>query len=126
MLDTQPANSIGSLGVNRVVVPVSGGTFEGPRLKGTVVGPGGDWIIRRPDGSSVLDVRIILQTDDGQKIYMTHRGISYTPKDGEQYWRIVPVFETGAEKYVWINNVVAVGVHRTLPGKVAYRVYQIL
>jgi hypothetical protein len=126
ILDTLPANNVGSPGVNRVVVPVSGGTFEGPRLKGTVVGPGGDWIVRRPDGSSVLDVRILLQTDDSQKIYMTYRGISYTPQGGTQYWRIVPVFETGADKYVWLNNVVAVGVHRTLPGKVAYRIYQIL
>jgi hypothetical protein len=126
ILDTQPPNNIGSPGVNRVIVPVSGGTFNGPKLKGTVVGPGGDWIVRRPDGSSILDVRIILQTEDGQKIYMTYRGISYTPQGGAQYWRIVPVFETGAEKYVWLNNIVAVGVHRTLPGKVAYRIYQIL
>jgi hypothetical protein len=125
ILDTQPPNNIGSIGVNRVIVPVSGGTFDGARLKGTVL-PGGDWIVRRPDGSSVLDVRIILQTDDGQKIYMQYRGISYTPKDGAQYWRIVPVFETGAEKYLWLNNIVAVGVHRTLPGKVAYRIFQIL
>ena len=125
VLDTQPAHNIGSIGVNRVIVPVNGGTFEGPKLKGTVL-PGGDWIIRRPDGSSVLDVRIILQTDDGQKIYMQYRGISYTPKDSAQYWRIVPVFETGAEKYAWLNNIVSVGVHRTLPGKVAYRIYQIL
>jgi Protein of unknown function (DUF3237) len=126
VLDTQPANNIGSLGVNRVVVPVSGGTFDGPRLKGTVIGPGGDWIVRRPDGSSVLDVRILLQTDDNQKIYVTYRGISFTPQGGAQYWRIVPVFETGAEKYLWLNNIIAVGVHRALPGKVAYRVYQIL
>jgi hypothetical protein len=125
ILDTQPPNNIGSIGVNRVIVPVSGGTFDGARLKGTVL-PGGDWIVRRPDGSSVLDVRIILQTDDGRKIYMQYRGISYTPKDGAQYWRIVPVFETGAEKYLWLNNIIAVGVHRTLPGKVAYRIFQIL
>ena len=125
ILDTQPANNIGSIGVNRVIVPVSGGTFDGPKLKGTVL-PGGDWIVRRPDGSSVLDVRIILQTDDAQKIYMQYRGISYTPKDGPQYWRIVPVFETGAEKYTWLNNIIAVGVHRTLAGKVAYRIFQIL
>jgi hypothetical protein len=125
ILDTQPAHNVGSIGVNRVIVPVSGGTFEGAKLKGTVL-PGGDWIIRRPDGSSVLDVRIILQTDDAQKIYMQYRGISYTPKDGPQYWRIVPVFETGAEKYTWLNNIIAVGVHRTLAGKVAYRIFQIL
>jgi Protein of unknown function (DUF3237) len=126
ILDTQPPNNIGSIGVNRVIVPVSGGTFTGPKLKGTVVGPGGDWIVRRPDGSSVLDVRIILQTGDGQKIYMTYRGISYTPQGGPQYWRIVPVFETGAEQYAWLNNIIAVGVHRVLAGKVAYRIYQIL
>lgn len=126
VLDTQAANNVGSPGVNRVIVPVSGGTFEGPKLKGTVVGPGGDWIVRRPDGSSVLDVRIILQTDDSQKIYMTYRGISYTPQGGAQYWRIVPVFETGAEKYAWLNNIVSVGVHRVMPGKVAYRIFQIL
>ena len=119
ILDTQPANNIGSIGVNRVIVPVSGGTFDGPKLKGTVL-PGGDWIVRRPDGSSVLDVRIILQTDDAQKIYMQYRGIKYT------YWRIVPVFETGAEKYTWLNNIIAVGVHRTLAGKIAYRIFQIL
>src|SRR5260221_11624987 len=125
VLDTQPANTIGSPGVTRVIVPVSGGTFTGPKLKGTVVGPGGDWILRRPDGSSILDVRIILQTDDNQKIYMTYRGISITPPGGTQYWRIVPVFETGAEKYAWLNNIVAVGRHPAMPGKGAHRTDQI-
>jgi hypothetical protein len=70
------ANSVGFPGGNRVVVPVTGGTFKGPRLKGTVVGPGGDWIVARPDGASVLDLRILLQTDDAQKIYMNCRGIA--------------------------------------------------
>ena len=126
MLDTQPANSVGSVGVNRVVVPVSGGVFNGPKLKGTIVGPSGDWIVARPDGSSLLDVRLVLQTDDLQKVYMTWRGISYTPQGGTQYARILALFETGAAQYVWLNNIVAVGVHRPMPGKVAYRVYRIL
>ena len=126
VLDRGPANNVGSVGVNRVVVPVSGGTFEGPKLKGTVVGPGGDWIVVRPDGSSVLDIRIVLQTDDNQKIYMTCRGIAYSLPDGTLYARILPVFETGAAKYAWLNNVVAVGVYRPMPGKVAYRIYRIL
>jgi len=55
----------------RLIVPISGGTFTGPRLKGTIVLPSGDWVVQRPDGSRVLDVRILLQTDDGQKIYMS-------------------------------------------------------
>src|SRR5215813_1655638 len=56
VLDTQPPHNVGSSAVNRIIVPVCGGTFESPLLKGTIVGPGGDWIVARPDGSSVLDV----------------------------------------------------------------------
>jgi hypothetical protein len=121
-----PANSVGFPGGSRVVVPVTGGRFEGPSLKGTVVGPGGDWIIARPDGSSVLDLRILLQTDDAQKIYMNCRGIAYTPPGGKLWARLLPVFETGSARYAWLNSVVAVGVYRPMPEKVAYRLYRIL
>ena len=126
VLEPKTANDVGSPGVSRFIVEVGGGTFDGPRLKGTIVGPSGDWIVQRPDGSSVLDVRLLLQTDDAQKIYMSWRGISYTPKGGTQYARITPLFETGAAKYAWLNDIVSVGVHRPMSGKVAYRVYQIL
>jgi hypothetical protein len=121
-----PASTVGSPSGDRVVVPVSGGTFEGPRLKGTLVGPGADWIVVRSDGSSVLDLRILLQTDDAQKISMACRGIAYTQPGGTLYARILPVFETGAAKYLWLNNVVAVGVYRPMPDRVAYRVFRIL
>jgi len=120
------ANSVGSVGVNRVVVPVLGGTFEGPKLKGSVIGPSGDWIVARPDGSSVLHIRLLLQTDEAQKIYMACRGIAYTPPGGRLFARILPMFETGVEKYLWLNNIVAVGVYRPMPGKVAYRIFRIL
>src|SRR5947209_18774324 len=53
----------------RVIVGVTGGTFEGPRLKGTVAdSPGGDWLTARTDGSFRLDVRVILKTHDGAAI----------------------------------------------------------
>jgi len=123
VIETQAPNTLGG---DRIIVPVSGGTFEGPRLKGTIVGPGGDWIVRRADGSMLLDVRLVLQTDDGQKVSMTWRGISYTPPGGTQYARILPLFETGAAEYDWLNHLVAVGVNRPMPGKVAYRIYRIL
>jgi len=126
VFDRGPANNVGPVGVNRVVVPVLGGTFEGPKLKGAVIGPSGDWIVARPDGSSVLDLRLLLQTDDAQKIYMACRGIAYTPPGGTLFARILPMFETGAAKYLWLNNVVAVGVYRPMPEKVAYRIYRIL
>ncbi len=74
--DKGPANAVGS----RFVVGIQGRTFEGPKLKGTIAAPSGDWIVARPDGSSALDMRIVLQTDDAQKIYMACRGIAYTPE----------------------------------------------
>ncbi len=120
------ATNVGSPGGNRVVVSVSTGTFEGPKLKGTVIAPSGDAITIRQDGSSVLDLRLLLQTDDGQKILMTCRGLAYPTPDGTLFARLQPLFETGAEKYTWLNKVVAVGVFRHVPGKVAYRIYRIL
>ena len=125
-LEAQTPHNLGSTVGGRLIVPVSGGTFTGPHLKGTIVPPGGDWIVQRPDGSRVLDVRILLQTDDGQKIYVSWRGIAYTPPGGAFNARILPVFETAAAKYAWLNNVVAVGVYRPDLGKIAHRVYRIL
>lgn len=126
VLTTGPVSSVGSEGAARVVIPVTGGTFEGPNVRGTIVAPGGDWTLGKPDGSLLLDVRIVLQTDDNQKILMTWRGVYYAPKGEPKYARILSMFETGAAKYAWLNHLVAVGVHQPMPGKVVYRVYRIL
>ena len=110
----------------RRIVPVTGGTFEGPRLQGVVLAGVGDWLIRRPDGASELNVRATLQTDDDALIYVWYRGIIHTPAGGETYWRTTPVFETASDKYSWLNRIISVGVGQTIPGKAAYRVFQIL
>lgn len=123
LITAQQPNAVSA---NRLIVPVSGGTFDGPKLKGSVLGPSADWIEQRADGSRLLDVRLVLQTDDGAKVYMNWRGIGYTPSGGTLYARILPMFETGAAKYAWLNDIVAVGVYRPTPGQIAYRVYQIL
>ena len=68
----------------------------------------------------------MLQTDDDQKISMTCRGIAYPTPGGTLHARILPLFETGSANYTWLNNVVSVGVYRSVPGKVSYRVYRIL
>ena len=67
---------------NRRIGLVAGGTFEGPKLRGTVLPGGADWIIGRPDGVTTLDVRIVLQTDDGAAIGLTYRGLRHGPADG--------------------------------------------
>jgi hypothetical protein len=125
-LDRGAVSNVESGGIKHSIVAIAGGTFQGPKLRGTIVGPSGDWIVGRPDGSSVVDIRAVLQTDDQQKIYMTCRGIAYPMPGGALHARILPLFETGAARYGWLNNVVAVGVYRPTPGKVTYRVFRIL
>src|SRR5215467_11733900 len=116
---------IGHLGATMIPTAVTGGWFDGPKLKGRLVPPGGDWMIRRPDGSLAIDLRATMQTDDGAKILFAYRGVAYSPKGGPFYLRITPVFETSAERYLWLNNIVSVGVSKR-PAASGYRVYQIL
>ncbi len=111
---------------NRQIVPVIGGTFEGPRLRGKVMPPGADWLVRINDTLRWLDIRTLLLTDDDQRIYLTYRGVLYTPPGGVRHQRVIMMFETGSEKYAWLQNMVAVGVGYTVPMRVPYHVHQIL
>lgn len=124
----------------RRIAAVTGGEFHGERLRGTVVGaPAGDWLLQRPDGVTVLDVRVLLRTDDGEHIYMSYRGVRHGPADvmarlaagemvdpADYYFRISPVFETAAKRYEWINRIVAVGVGRREPSGPIYAVEEVL
>jgi hypothetical protein len=107
----------------RVVVGVTGGSFEGPRLKGTIKGPGGDWATLRPDGSGRLDVRLLLETDDGALILMQYKVVF---AQGASYIRSAPMFETGDDRYAWLNDVLSIGLGSVGDGEVTYDVYQVL
>jgi hypothetical protein len=61
--------------------PVTGGSFEGPRLRGEVLPDGGDWLLLRPDGVLEQDVRITLKTDDGAFIYVRYAGMRHGPPE---------------------------------------------
>jgi hypothetical protein len=106
------------------IAPVTGGTFSGPGIAGTVHPGGADWITQ-VSGRSSLDVRITLETDDGELIYMTYTGVISSGENG-LYWRVRPVFHTASEKYDWLNHIVAVGKNKQVAGKVAYDVFRIL
>lgn len=108
----------------RVVFDVTGGSFEGPRLRGTLAsGPGGDWVTARTDGSFRLDVRILLKTDDGADVLMTYNGLGVSGENGGSSLRTAPQFETGDERYAWLNRVQAVGLGRGEGDVVSYEVY---
>jgi uncharacterized protein DUF3237 len=88
------------------IFPVTGGSFEGERLRGTVLG-GADWVTAAVDGTFELDLRLTLETDDGALIHMTFTGVR---DDANRYFRTLPRFETAAPKYAFLNRLLAVGI----------------
>ena len=109
----------------RMVVGVKGGHFEGDRMTGTVETPGGDWVTRRSDGSIKIDVRLILRTNDGANILVTYTGIALV-EEGRLKARSAPLFETGDERYAWLNTIQAVGIGEMVGSDVVYDVYELL
>ena len=124
----------------RRIAPVSGGSFTGDRLRGSVLPhAGSDWLLERADGSSQLDVRLTLATDDGALIGMTYRGVRHSAPEvaariargesvepSEYYLRTTPFYETGAPAYAWLNAIVSIGMGRRTANGVIYEVYEVL
>jgi hypothetical protein len=106
----------------RLIFNAPSGTVEGPRVRGTIESPGGDWATARPDGSLKLDVRATLRTHDGAVILVSYNGIA-VQREGRLEIRTAPLFETGDARYAWLNDVQAVGIGTTVPGGVRYEVY---
>ncbi len=115
----------GPLGT-RVVATVTSAEFVGPRITASMPAgtAAGDWLTVRSDGSMSLDVRLSLRTDDGADLYVTYYGVG-TTVDGVSTIRTAPRFETGDERYAWLNNVMAVGLGQRTETGVAYELYQI-
>ena len=109
----------------RVVVHVTGGKFEGPRLKGAVLASGADWFLIRPDGKvGIIDVRLVLKTDDGENIYMTYTGRAKIGPSGPTGLATTPVFATSSKgKYAWLNDVQAFATGEPGGFGVTYKVY---
>jgi hypothetical protein len=123
-LATAPTEEIGATSRGTLAIfPVTGGSFAGERLRGSVLAGGGDWVTRLPDGSFELDLRVTLQTDDGALIYMTFTGIR---DDGRQYFRTLPRFETAAPHYAFLNGLLAVGVGEIGPDGPVHAIDEIL
>ena len=93
----------------RTVIPITGGTFEGPGIKGTIVSGGADYQLANADGRTEVEALYCIKTDDGVYIHVRNRGIIANSKDANGnpsfYFRCAPQFEAPADsKYGWLNN----------------------
>jgi hypothetical protein len=121
----------------RRIVKVTGGEFEGPQLKGRILG-GDDWLLMCQNDVLLLDCRMMLETHDGHLICMTYTGRRHGPPEvmermnqgeevgaSEYYHRVVPFFETTSETYGWLNGVVSIGIGHKQPWGGLYSIHQV-
>ena len=93
----------------RTVIPITGGTFEGPNIKGTILNGGADYQLANAAGRTEVEAIYSIRPDDGVNIHIRNRGIIANTKDADGkpsfYFRCAPQFEAPADsKYAWLNN----------------------
>jgi Protein of unknown function (DUF3237) len=124
----------------RRTVPLTGGDFDGPRLRGTVVPQGSaDWLLLRSDGVLELDLRATLLTHDGALISLRSFGLRHGPPEvmaaiarGETvdrtryYFRTTPRFETAHPTYAFLNRIIAVATGDRRGDGPVYAIYEVL
>jgi hypothetical protein len=125
-------------GVRRII-PILGGEVRGEGINGTIFPCGADFQTIRPNGFTELEAKYAFEMDDGAIVYIDNVGIRFGPKElldrianGESvdpaliYFRSVPKFETGHEKYRWLMENLFVGVGARHPDRVVIDVHQVL
>jgi hypothetical protein len=135
-----PVTVAGDIGHGvRRIIPITGGEVRGERVNGRVLPFGADFQIIRPDELIELEAKYAFETDDGAIVYVENRGIRFGPvqllekmKRGQPvdpaliYFRTVPKFETGAEKYRWLMQHIFIASAVRHPDRVVIDVHQVL
>lgn len=106
----------------RRIVPILGGTVQGPRLEGTILPGGADWQYVRPDGVLSLEARYTIRAADGTLVSVVNRGLRHGPPEiidritrgesvpaGTYYFRTVARFEAPLGPLDWLNKAIFVG-----------------
>ena len=123
---------------SRRVVPVRGGTFEGPGLRGTLLPGGADWQYLRHDGVMIVEAQYLMHTDDGVIIQVNNRGMRHGPEavirrlsageavdPAEYYFRATPRLSAPAGRYDWLNRRIFLCSGARYPDTVALWFYEV-
>lgn len=118
----------GPLG-DRYIVPIVGGHFEGPTMRGRVLPGGADRQLLRDDGIKELDALYELQSEDGTVITVRNRVLIDEAATPERYARSVLQLIAPSGPHDWLNRRIFVGtLHSLRPARAAVciRVYELV
>lgn len=108
----------------RVIVEVTGGTFVGERVRAKQHGAAAaDWLTVDAHGLGTLDVRGVMETDDGALIYATYSGRIDTAAGTGPI--AAPLFDTGDDRYRWLAKIQAVAKGTIDGDTLSYEVYEV-
>jgi hypothetical protein len=93
----------------REIIPITGGTVEGPLFRGTVIPGGADWCLTHGDGVAEVWARYAMCTDDGHIVSITNTGFAHPNGDGSYAGRTMPRFEVGDGPLAWLRRSIFVG-----------------
>lgn len=109
----------------RRIVEVESGEITGDRLNATLEGTSAaDWMTRWADGTANLDVRAVIRTHDDARIIISYSGVA-DMSEGIAPLYIAPRFETGDERYRWLNTIQAVGKGELSGATLRYELYEL-
>jgi hypothetical protein len=122
---------------HRRIVPLTGGTFSGPELRGRLLpGASADWQIILPDGTALGDIRYTLETERGDLLYVQAQSVRHGSPEvierlgrgedvepGEYTFRTSAKIETAAPALDWLNKGIFISVAARQPAGVIYEVY---
>ncbi|MFT4048064.1 MAG: DUF3237 family protein [Solimonas sp.] len=111
---------------DRMIFGVRGGRFSGPRLRGSLHGShGGGWggdCVTRTAGGSLLDVRLLLETNDGVPLQLRYQGRG-SQRDGQPHVEIGGAFDAPQGPYHWLNDILVFGLGTRTAAGVRYELF---
>jgi len=120
----------------RRIIPITGGTVRGPKIRGELVSGGYDWNLSRSDGVGSVEAAYYMKTEDGVLIRIMNVGVgsggppSTDEVSGEAFFMFThPSFEAPVGKYDWINRgmyVGTLGARKNVRNAVLIRVFQLV
>lgn len=108
-------------------IPITGGTFSGPNIAGTIVSGGADYqALSLRSGEFKVDAIYMLKTDDGQYIQVHNPGLCRADSSGRLYFYTRPTFTAGAGRYRELSNSIYVGRGLFADGQLTIRFYKVV
>jgi hypothetical protein len=111
----------------RLIFEMTDYRLDGDRFRARQRGvAAADWLVVGPEGTGTLDVRVTLETPEGAVVLLRYGGrVDASLGLGGAPIYATPQFETGDERYAWLNRIQAIAKGTLTGSALTYEVYEL-